>query len=186
MKKVQRNIKLHQGLSDFTLFYEYNIPLLINNVRLLREKIPRDIKNPVMLFLLDRAVNSVVETLILEVKQTWEILSGELKRMGEAPLLDPDRNYKDLKDIRDKLLAHRIEASLSTNQYLEWYKEKYGTYESIFILIGKVAKKIYFKICKLQSEKKLLTNSATGHVLTKLKIEDVENLLAALKTAKIY
>lgn len=181
-----KEAKIHNALCEFELFANMQIPILIENVLLLKRCIPQDIKNPILLFLLPRAINYVVETLVLEVVQAWKILEDELKKLKKPCLANNDKDYKDLKDIRNKLIGHRVQVSLATEEYQKWYKKNYGSYEKTFELIKNVVNKITTKIKELEDAGILDADSIAIKSVKRLMPEDVNKLINTLRNAGIY
>lgn len=185
-KSSNKKVKIHNAIYEFGLFANEQIPILIENALLLKKYVPQNIKNPVLLFLLPRTLNDVLERLILEIEQAWRILNRELKNLGKHPLDKNDKDYKDLDKMRDKFIGHRIESSLATDKYQKWYEQNYGSYEKTFELIQRVATKIATKIEELMDEDSLAVESVTTKMPGKIVPEDISRLLDALKNAGIY
>lgn len=143
--------------------------------------IPTNLSNPVLSFLLRRAIDKVFDVLILEVEQTWRLLS-EVASEVDAFSLDPhDLDYKDLKRIRDKLVAHRIEVSLATTENLEWYAREYGSYERVFALVTQVTEKLRSEIQRLLDDGKLraaIRPIKHAHAISQ---SDIDQLVEALR-----
>lgn len=180
--------KVHKLLFEFNIHAKIQLPILFENILLLREYIPRDIKNPILLFLLPRAINGILEKQIVATEQAWRLVNRTLKEFKETPLDKGDQDYKDLDYMRDKLIAHFIDSSLSQEEdrHWEWYKRKYGTYVKTFVLIQRVNNKICSKIDWLEQQGKLVVKYAKIKLSKKIDPEDIAKLLNALKGSNIY
>ena len=185
---LKQKEKTHKALYEFSIYTEKEIPVLIKNALLLTKHIPQDIKNPVLLFLLPRAINGILEHLILEVKQSWKLLDTVLKDLKKEGLDKNDKDYKDLYIVRDKLIGHFIEVSLSEegDKYVRWYWEKYGSYEKTFDFIQRVANKIKIKIDELRQENLLIIRDGQIKKSSEIKVDDIVKLLSVLKKGSIY
>lgn len=187
-QKTNSENRNHKALYEFAHFYKSVVPVLMNNVQQLLKNIPKDIQNPVLLFLLPRAIENVVDRRILEIEQTWRILDQELRKLNEPRFNMQDPDYSDLKKIRDKTLAHRVEVLLSREKdtYINWYKKNYGSYEKILDLILKVSDKIVNEVERLMDERKLNARSSSVKVVCKIETNDIRYLIDALTEKNIY
>src|SRR5437867_2941207 len=121
----KRRRKTQEALLGFSLWFESSMQHSIQNVLELKKANPPGLRNPVLLFVVPRAMNYVVERFVLEVEQAWVLLNHELKRQGLRTLGVSDNHYCDLKKIRNKLVAHKIENSVNSTRHENWYKRKY-------------------------------------------------------------
>ena len=90
--------------------------------------------------------------------------------------------------MRNKLIAHFIDVSLSheEDRHWEWYKQKYGSYVKTFALIQKINNKICDKIDWLNQQDKLVVEFGKIKLVKKIISKDIAKLLNALKISGIY
>jgi hypothetical protein len=138
-----------EALVSFALWAKSGLKQSIQNVIELKRANPPGIRNPVLTFVVPRAMNYVVERFVLEVYQAWELLDRELKRKGLRSLGVSNIDYKHLKRIRNELVAHKIENNLKTRRHEAWYKRKYGNYEAVLSLAQRVAERIAARVERL-------------------------------------
>jgi hypothetical protein len=158
----------------------------IHNVVELKKANPPGLRNPVLRFVVPRAMSHVVERFVLEVEQAWMLLNEELKRQGLRSLAVSDKHYRHLKRIRNKLVAHKIENSLKSRRYENWYKRTYGNFESVLGLVATVAGRIDAKVQDLETMGRLRARSLSTKDSPRFEAKDIEALLAAAKTHEIY
>jgi len=186
-KLITRKVTPHESLHEFALFAEEKIPALVHNITILREAIPRDLKNPILIFLLNRTCNQVVEELILRLHEGWNILNIELKKLNEPILNLTDEDYTDLDVLRNKYIAHKVETHVYAKiNYTEWYAENYGSYEKMFDLIERITGTLLTRVHRLEMDGMLESNQASMTVENRITANDIAALLNALKQAKLY
>ncbi len=184
---IIKKVSPHQSLHEFVIFAEHQVPNLIHNIKILREQVPFDLKNPVLSFLLNRCCNQVLEELVLRIHEGWEILNDELQKLKLPILPLDDDDYKDLDTLRNKLIAHRVRTGLyAKDNFTEWYSKKYGSHEKVFELISRITEKMTGKIFFLEEKELLDSSHASVRIDAKIKSDDIGKLLSALKEAKIY
>lgn len=177
----------HQALHEFIIYAEHQVPILIHNIEIFKEKIPFDLKNPILAFLLNRTCNQVIEELILRIREGWEILNIELKALNQSVLLTNDQDYLDLDDLRNKLIAHRVQTGLYAKEnFTEWYAKKCGSHDAVFRLIERVSQKMIGKIHELEAAELLNSNHASIRLDNVIQEKDITSLLNAMKQADIY
>jgi len=185
MSTGTRHERTHQALIEFALWVDYGMKPSIQNVLELKKINPPGLKNPVLLFVVPRAMNYVVERFVVEVVQAWEVLNIELKRQGRRTFGITNKDYRHLKRIRNKLVAHRIENSLTSAKHHAWYKKTYGNFDSVLALIVRVAERVAHKIRKLEATGSLWSKSTTTKAVAPFTLADVQALLA-IKAHGIY
>lgn len=181
-----RKEKIHAALSEFVLWFDHGLQNSIHNVLELKKINPPGLKNPILLFVVPRAMNYVVERFTLEVVQAWEILNKELKREGLRTLGVTNKDFRHLKKMRNKLVAHKVENSITSARYLNWYKNKYGNFESVLALVIRVAERIRHKIQWLESNGKIVVQHSATRSVQRFELKDIESLLSSLKSSGIY
>ena len=181
-----RHERTHQALLEFTHWVDSGMKLSIQNVLELKKINPPGLRNPVLLFVVPHAMNHVVERFVVEVIQAWEILNGELKHQGLRTLGVTNKDYRHLKRIRNKLVAHNIENSLASAKHETWYKRAYGNFESVLALVARVASWVADKIRTLETAGKIWAKSIVVKSVAPFSVSDVQALLAAVKTHGIY
>ena len=186
MATTTRHDRTHRALLEFTLWFDYGMKASIQNVLELKKANPPGLTNPVLLFVVPRAMNYVVERFVLEVVQAWELLNGELKRQRLRTLGVTNRDYQHLKRIRNKLVAHKIENSLASALHEAWYKKTYGNFKNVLALVIRVAERIANKIRKLDTAGRLSAHPTSTRAVTPFSVADVQALLAAIKAHGIY
>ena len=186
MSAVPRHEKTHQALLEFAVWVDSGMKPSIQNVVELKKINPPGLKNPVLLFVVPRAMNYVVERFAVEVVQAWELLNKELKRQGRRTLGVTNKDYRHLKRIRNKLVAHKIENSLASSRHETWYRKTYGNFESVLALIVRVAERVADRIRRLEARGELWAQSLRAKAVTPFVLSDVQALLAAVKAHDIY
>jgi hypothetical protein len=182
----KRQRKAHQALVEFSLWFETGMRHSIHNVLELKKANPPGLRNPVLLFVVPRAMNYVVERFVLEVVQAWELLNQELKRQGLRTVGVTDKHYRHLRKIRNKLVAHKIENSLATTRHENWYKREYGNFEKVLALVSRAAERIHQKIRHLETTGRLSVRTVSTKGVPRFEVKDIEALLAAAKAHAIY
>lgn len=175
-----------KALLAFSLWFETGMKHSIHNVLELKKANPPGLRNPVLRFVVPRAMNYVVERFVLEVQQAWVLLNQELKRQRLRTLGVSDKDYRHLKKIRNKLVAHKIENSIATARYENWYKKTYGNFENVLALVTRVAERIHRTIQNLEATGRLRTRSVSAKDAPRFDAKDIEALLAAAKAHGIY
>ena len=179
--KNNRRESLHRLLLNFLNFNQHTVKPSIANCLLFRSDIPSDLKNPVMIFLLEHSIDQVVEMLGLQLHEAWTILDQELEELGEPKMSNTDGDYLNLVRIRNKLIGHRVINSINP-QHAVWYKKTFGSYEKIFEFLQGVADKIEAKVVELIRTKKMLVNVGTAtRGVKRFSKADVRSLVDALK-----
>lgn len=148
-RSLEYQRRIDASIQEFRCFYYGNMQTNIDNVLVLRKcgkKFGGNVTNPIIRFSFDRAMTHVLESSLLEIVYAYELVNDELKRHGARILGLKNRDYNDLKKMRNKLLAHKVENSLKSKRYLRWYKKKYGSYEKTFDLILRVSERIVKKL----------------------------------------
>src|SRR3989344_1052966 len=186
LPKRSRKTKRQQSLLDCGLWFETGMDTTIHNCLELAKAARPDLKNPILRFVVPRAVDGVVERFVLEIEQAWALTDEELKHQGLRPLGVSDRNYRHLKRIRNKLTAHRIENQVKSSRHKNWYTRTYGSYERVFDLLRSVATRIYKKVQYLEATRRIVLNSATAPAVDKFYVKDIEALYAAMKAHNVY
>lgn len=186
MPAATRHERTHQALLEFTLWVEHGMKPSIQNVLELSKLNPPGLSNPVLLFVVPRAMNYVVERFVVEVVQAWEVLNSELKRQGRRTLGVTNKDYRHLKRIRNKLVAHKIENSLVSSKHETWYKKTYGNFERAMALVVRVAERVADKIRTLETAGKLWAKSVSTESVTAFAVADVQALLSAVQAHGIY
>jgi hypothetical protein len=171
---------------EFSLWFRTGMATSVHNVVELKKANPPGLQNPVLRFVVPRAMNYVVERFVLEVEQAWALLNEELKRQGLRSLGVSDKHYRHLKKIRNKLVAHKIENSLKSKRYENWYKRTYGNFESVLALVTKVAERIHLKVQELETKGDLKAHSLSTRDAPRFEAKDIQALLAAAKGYGIY
>jgi proline dehydrogenase len=114
--RTKRHREAQKALLEFSLWFQTGMATSIHNVVELKKANPPGIRNPLLRFVVPRAMNYVVERFVLEVEQAWVLVNAELRRQGLRTLGVSDKHYRHLKKIRNKLVAHKIENSLKSRR----------------------------------------------------------------------
>jgi hypothetical protein len=174
------------ALYSFVSWVDVGLKPSIDNVNALACANPTGLTNPVLRFVVPRALNYVVERFVLEVFQAWEITDKELKRHGMRRLGTSNKDFQHLRKIRNKLVAHKIENSLKTTRYESWCKKTYGSHPAVLRLVERCALRVVAAIHRLK-RRSLVTFEHYGlPSIPKVTESDIEALLAALKAKDIY
>ena len=174
------------ALHSFSRWVYTGMKPTIANVVLLANTNPAGLTNPILRFAIPRALANVVERYSVEAVQAWELTNKELKRHQMRTLGVSNKDYKHLKKIRNKLVAHKIENIVKTDRHEAWYQKTYGSYASVLALIDRVATRVETGIRRL--EKKALLGNPQYRLssVPEITATDIESLLSALKKAGIY
>lgn len=186
MPTVTRHERTHQALLEFAVWVDSGMKPSIQNVLELKKINPPGLKNSVLLFVVPRAMNYVVERFAVEVVQAWELLNGELKRQGRRTLGVTNKDYRHLKRIRNKLVAHKIENSLASSKHEAWYRKTYGNFESVLAPIARVAERVADRIRRLEAKGKLWAKALAAKSVAPFAVADIQALLGAVKAHGIY
>jgi hypothetical protein len=186
MAQSRRQRIAQQSLLNFALWYELSMTANFSNCLELKRAKPHGLKNPVLLFVVPRAMNHVVERAVLEIEFAWCLLNEELKRQKRRGLGVSDRSYRHLKRIRNKLVAHRVENLLKAKRHLAWYQRAYGSFESILALVRKVGGRVHDKVRALEAEGHLRATGTSAKHVAPFSVKDVEAIFGALKGHGIY
>ena len=125
-------------------------------------------------------MSNVVEGAVLEVVQAWELTNSELKRQGRRHLGVSHPDYKHLKRIRNKLVAHRIENLAKTERHRRWYKRTYGSYASVLALVARVAQRVASKVSAMELAGLIRAKSVSVRVSEEFTNEEFQSLLRAV------
>ena len=175
-----------RALVGFAWWAENNLPSAASNVLTLKNAQPKGLRNPVLRFVVPQAMNHVVEHAALRVFEAWLLLDAELESQ-QLPRLDrTSKSYLDLKRIRDKLVAHRIENFVHARDHIEWYKKTLGKYDLVLKLLQNTASEVAQRIRELQSANNLRSPNIPLREVPEFYDSDVQELLAAMKMASIY
>lgn len=177
---------VHEALLSFSLWVRHGMKTSIQNVIELERTNPPGLKNPILTFVVPRAMEHVVDRLVLEVIQAWELLNEELRRQKLRSLGVSHKDYRHLKRIRNKLIAHRIENRLKTKRHKVWYKQTYGNYHSVLALVKRVAERVDSRIQQLKLAGKLNAKSTSARRVQGISQGDIQDLLEALKKQGIF
>ena len=93
---------------------------------------------------------------------------------------------RDAKRMRDTLLAHRIEVSISTEKNIQWYKDEYGSFEKAFDLVEAAAAQVGVLAWKLSKHEKFQGGHSSMSEPVLVKREDIASMLQALKSSNVY
>ena len=168
------------------MYAEINIPKQITNVRTILGTFPKDIKNVAICYLLDNTVKGMLEALLNDLDQASNLLDKALKDLGYSDGLDLTDEIRETQRMRDKLLAHRMEVLVSTDRHLNWYKEKYGSYDRAFDLVERASEQLGDIAREVSRHPNFQRVQASVPQPPLLDRQDIELLLAALKKANIY
>ena len=185
-KRPTQRDRTHKALAEFCLWFDVGLDPSIHNVLELKKANPPGITNPVLRFAVPRAMNYVVERFALEVVQAWELVNEELRRNQMRTMGVTNRDFRHLKRIRNKLIAHKVENFLRSQRHENWYKKTYGSYESVLALIRRVAEKVDAKIRLLQAKGLIPPLAVSSRRVDKFGAGEIDALLAALKAKGVY
>jgi len=174
------------ALHSFSRWVHVGMKPTVANVVLLANTNPPGLTNPILRFAVPRALANVVERYSVEAVQAWELTNKELKRHRMRTLGVSNRDYKHLKKIRNKLVAHKIENSVKTTRYESWYRKTYGSYSTVLALIERVATRVVGGIRRLERLGALGEPQYRLPSVPEITAADIEALLAALKKEGIY
>jgi hypothetical protein len=174
------------ALRSFSAWVHVGLKPSIENVNNLARVNPVGLTNPVMRFAVPRALNYVVERFVLEVFQAFELTNKELKRHRMRLLGASSRDFRHLRRVRNKLVAHKIENSLKTTRHDTWYKKAYGNYPAVLQLVERCALKVASAIDRLVDRGLIPFQHFSLPSVPEVKGSDIEALVAALKAKGIY
>lgn len=178
--------RLHRTLLDFEMYSTSGVPTIINNTELLLQRVPTELRNPVICFLLNRTVTGVVDSLVNELWEATKLIQSAQRDLN-LPLLDwTSPELRDLKRARNKLLAHRYEVSVCTDEHKKWYRDSYGSYPAILVLLREVNEILFSAVREVIFHDDFSHVQYSARSVEEFKAEDVEVLLSALKQYNIY
>lgn len=178
--------KTQRALHQFSRWVHVGMKPAVANVVLLANTNPAGLTNPILRFVVPRALANVVERYAVEVVQAWELTNKELKRHGMRTLGVSNKDFRHLKKIRNKLVAHKIENNVRTSRYESWYRKTYGSYATVLALIERVATRTVDGIRRLEHKGLLGAHSYSLPSVPEIKQADIDALLAALRKEGIY
>lgn len=182
---LRKQIEAQKALREFTEWFGAGMEHSIRNCLELKTSIPANLTNPILRFVVPLAREHVAQRFALDVVQAWDLLNVELRRQGLRPLGVSDRDYRHLKRIRNKLVAHGVENLVKTKRHKIWYYSTYD-YERVLSLIHRVAQRISSKVQGLIDQGRMTPRPVTARKVSKFGRKDVEALLAAMKAHGIY
>ncbi len=185
MKDEQRK-KLHKLVLEFAMYSQVNIPNQIENARTVLTAFPKDITNAPLCWLLNSSVKGALEALLNDLAQALDLVEKAANNLDGSASLQLSEEMRDAKRMRDTLLAHRMEVSISTEKHYQWYKERYGSFEKAFDLVEKVAAQIGALAWQLSRHEGFHKAQSSMSEPPLLKREDIALLLQTLKTSDIY
>jgi hypothetical protein len=185
-RRKPRLLTPHEVLGSFPLWVEHSLKPSVQNVIELQRAKPQGLRNPILVFAVPRAMNHVVERAVLDVIQAWEIVNAELKKQRRRTLGVSHKDYRHLKRIRNKLVAHKVENSLRTPRHQTWYMRTYGSYEAVLGLVQRVADRVGERIKALEQAGHLTLKTTTAKITPRVAASDVDALFKALKAHEIY
>jgi hypothetical protein len=168
------------------LYAKWALPIIAKNVCVLANNARNDVKNPIILFTFNRAMWGSIERAIIEIHFAWELVDKELKFYHKRPLGTSSQDYKDLRRMRNKLVAHKIENSLKSNKHQKWYKRKYGSYDKTFALLQRVTDKIVRKIDYLERHGYFKPVAIAYKTPIEIHKKDIDDFINALKKEDLY
>lgn len=180
---TQSKSKADRLIWGFYFYSSSEIPVILHNCHLLLAKVPRAIRNHVLIYLLNATIDHTVDRLLLETYQALKLLESTYHCIDWK-----NRDFKHLRILRDKLLTHRFEdlPKAGNTDWHKWYQDNYGKQTNVFALIERVGRKIQKLIMKLEYEKKLPVMGVSNVPMqVKLTAKDVTALLLALKRANL-
>jgi len=171
-----KNQILYRSLLEFSWFAEGDMGVYIDNALTLKDYALGKCKNYTIGFMADLTAAHIIETLILNIHETWDLLNNTLKDLGEKPLTS-NNDYTDLDKIRNKLLAHRLANSIYSPEHKIWYKQNYGSLEKTFELLRRVALKLSSKIDELEERGKIAAPIRPTRI-NRIEIKEILNRLS--------
>lgn len=145
-----KRIERKKALVEFIYWSEITLSEEIQRIEALMRVNAHGINNPMLQYVVPRAMNYVVEHSCLRVVEAWVLLNEEREAEGFKKFSIEDRDYKRLTRMRNKLIAHRVPNELTGRKHHKWYKRYFGSYESALSFIQKVALVIAKRIQRMQ------------------------------------
>jgi hypothetical protein len=141
--------------------------------------------NQILRFVVPRVREHVAERLVLDAVEAWDLVNAELKHQGRRPLAASDKDYRHLKRIRNKLVAHRAENLVKTSRHRTWYQRNYD-YDRVLALVRRVAQRVCSKVNGLVNERRMPRRPMRTTRVPEFGREDVAALVKAMKAHGIY
>src|SRR5712691_2502149 len=107
--RPRKQVEAQKALREFTGWVGAGMEQSIRNCLELKSAVPVDLTNPILRFVVPRTREHVAQRLVLDAVEAWDLLNAELRRQGQRPLGTSDKDYRHLKRIRNKLVAHQAE-----------------------------------------------------------------------------
>ena len=177
---MKRSKQLEQAMLEFRVATYHAIPIHFQNIEILIAHFRDMPGNPVLAYLLPEAVDNVLNTLVLETEQAWRMLNSLLRKMGRQELSDDDHVYRDLKRIRNKVVAHKVEVAVSSSKHLDWFKAKYKVFSEARGLIEQIALRISSRVDELE-EDGLIGGTAYAAIPPRLSHRYVQDFIHLLR-----
>jgi hypothetical protein len=183
--RPRKQVEAQKALREFVGWVGAGMDQSIRNCLELKSAIPANLANPILRFVIPRTREHVAQRLVLDAVEAWDLLNAELKRQGLRPLGTSDRDYRHLKRIRNKLVAHGAENLVKTSRHKTWYQRNYD-YERMLSLVRRVAQGISTKVEDLTNQGRIARRRVTTTKVPQFGRQDVEALLDAIRAHGIY
>ena len=183
---MKPNLKLMQALYEFTIYREHAMPRIAELFEIIVKNFPRDLRNSAMQFLIMYATNHAIEHILMRAVEAFHLTNKALEHYKEDALDKNDIEFSDLIMIRNKLLSHKVENGIATDQHKEWLDTNYNSSEKVIKLTMKCADKIINKITFMISKDKSIIRSGSISMPRAFIKYDFDKILDALKKSNIY
>lgn len=131
------------------------------------------------------SINSLAQGFIaLPEGEAWfasHVASERHKVQKRRTLGTKNRDFVNLKRMRNKLIAHRVPNELNGKIHRKWYLKKYGSFEAVMALVQRVGAKISDKIQRLQLGGQLPSDLKLRRPVTLFNGEYAKKMIVTLK-----
>jgi hypothetical protein len=178
--------ELHASICQFHTFANQNIRVHIENVRAIYNGFPKDLKNDVLVYLLNSAVNGTFESLVNKLTQAADLIDRALKDLGKSEGLIRSDTVAKLFHVRNIILAHRFEIYLSNQSHVKRFYEKYKTPVERCNLIERAMFELMALAEQLMAREDFLLHTCRERRVKVISEHKIVEILNAVKLAGIY
>ena len=184
--QAERQQKLHNLIGGFAWYADLALRVHIANLRMIIAEFPKDIRNAPLSYLLHMTIKGGVDLLVMELAQATDLLDKAIRDLGDTAGLHRTEAVTDLERIRNTLLAHLMEASISGDKDRRWYQEKYGSYDKVLSLLEMALDDLQHAARKTMQRPDFRTGHSSGRAPEGLRREDIHALVDTLRKGGIW
>jgi len=179
---------LHAVIREFEYFARETLPTHVSNALLVVESFPQNIQNLPLRWLLANAVTGKLENLVMLLGEAAVLMDLAARDFDPTHQTAWPTNVANVKRMRDKLVAHRVENAIDSKKYTEWYKKQFGSFKVTFPFLLAAGQDLANISAALQQHPKFVVPKLQNNGPQPFQLESyqIADLLSALKRANIY